>query len=288
MTLIDENIKIYEEVIVDYAKFLSSLGVNDDPIKVYEIYRYMIFNKYLSSGSVGSYLPKKVLSIDEKFLKIDNCGCLVLASFATCRHLTDFLRHIYEKLGYVSSQLFVYHPRVSADVYPKIGTLTRVDAQKYVDEAEKDLDVFSDEDITYTKIIGDVKVVVRYKHDPNKPNHTVNILKRTHEERVYILDAMENCLGDIIDENEILMHDQGFTYKYYVYHDVPFTTYYGTNFDIGEYLLNEYDTNIEDDMRKSIEARKLAKELTDEFKEFKIIHQDAYDTVKNNFKRLIK
>lgn len=288
MTLIDENIKIYEEVISDYVKLLSDLGMSDDPIKTFEVFCYMYMHNYLSSKHIKDKLGKRIVDMDNKFLNIDNCGCLLLGGHATCRHLADFLRRLYERLGYISSQLFVYSPHLSTDVYMRKNNITSSQIQSYVDEAIKDLDLFSDQDISFSKVIDGVKVSVRYKHDDNKPNHTVNILKKEKENRVYIVDASNHRLGDIIDEREIIMRDTEFSYRHFVYHDIYFATKYGTDYDIGTLLLNEYDTDITDDLMKSILARKLILELISDFKRFKIEHQEAYDIVNNNFKRLVK
>lgn len=173
-----ENIKIYEDVILELGKLMQDLGISDDPIKVYEMYYYMYRNNYLSSGRFSEDIPELMSTIEPEIMTFDTCGCMILGDYGTCRHLVDFLRHIYKCLGYISSQLFVYNPLIFSEVKIDEGDISREDAQKYIDDAIKDLDVFGNKKITYEKQYDDIRVLVRYEPSTSKINHTVNILKK--------------------------------------------------------------------------------------------------------------
>lgn len=283
-----ENIKIYEDVILDLGKFMQNLEVANDPMKIYEMFYYMYKNNYLSSGIFYADIPKSMLAVEPEIMTFDTCGCMILGDYGTCRHLVDFLRHIYKGLGYVSSQLFVYNPLVFSEVKIDEGDISREEAQKYIDDAINDLDVFGDEKVSYEKTYGNVKVIVRYEPSTSKINHTVNILKKDKEERIYILDPRAHCIGDIVDEKLIIMHDLGFTYKNYVHHDINFDSYYGTDYEFGLWLLNNFDTRTKVDIMSSIIYREKVQMWNDEYKKFKERNQDRYDTVLNNLNMLVK
>ncbi len=45
----EENIAIYEKVIQDLCLLYEHIGIEDNPIQIYETFRYMYLNHYLSS-----------------------------------------------------------------------------------------------------------------------------------------------------------------------------------------------------------------------------------------------
>lgn len=85
-----ENIKIYEDVILELGKLMQDLGISDDPIKVYEMYYYMYRNNYLSSGRFSEDIPELMSTIEPEIMTFDTCGCMILGDYGTCRHLVDF------------------------------------------------------------------------------------------------------------------------------------------------------------------------------------------------------
>ena len=45
---VKENIDIYEEILFQLCKLFIELGVSNNPLKIYETFRYMYQNGYLS------------------------------------------------------------------------------------------------------------------------------------------------------------------------------------------------------------------------------------------------
>ncbi len=287
---IKRNIEIYEEVILKLCQLFKKMGISDKPIKIYESFRYMCFNGYLSSGNFSDSLPESFINIElGGWIPMDVTGSVVLANYGVCRHTTDFLSHIYSGLNYESSQLFLYDPdaRVTVDNYGK-GFLTNYHAQKYIDEAMKELDLFGKEKVSITRKYGDVVVSIDYYPTATIPNHTVNIVKKREEDRIYILDTRYHRIGEVIDEKSIILNDLGLTHIAFVDQNPFYYIYYDTDYNEGLRLLNNFDTQMDKDVLDSILCRERCKDYEDEFKAFKEENQRVFDLASDNFKRMIK
>ncbi len=288
-----EIIKIYEDVIDDLTEFYKYIEIANDPIKVFETYRHMLLNSYLSSGTYNDFITKELEKMEYHFWYMDFDGSLILANYGTCRHLSDFLFHIYDRLGYISSQLFVYHPDLKAVVQTSDAILTNEEAQLFVDRAESDVDVHSDKPLHFERKYDDILVIVDYKPPTSEMNHTVNIIKKKGEERIYILDPRTHRISDVIDEKEIISYDIepssiGFAYHNYVHQNVAMKVYYGTDYEIGLGLLNNFDTKVKQDIMTSVIYQEKVGKLEEEYKRFKKRNQEKYDIVFDDVQRLIK
>lgn len=163
--IMKENIKIYEEVIHKICELFIKLKIHKDPVKIYETFIQMFENGILSNhGIYKDMIPNKCINIEVNgLIAMDICGIILFTGFGICRHTTDFLRHIYQHLGYDSSQLFTYHPSLQIHGHnfgKKI--LTNEEFQKYIDEAIADLDLFSNKEHHFTKKFGDILIIVDY------------------------------------------------------------------------------------------------------------------------------
>lgn len=284
------SVEIYEEVIQNLCEFYRNIGINESPIKIYETFRYMYLNSYLSSGKYSDNIPGLFRKLEFLgYVPIDVSGIVLLANYGICRHTTGFLAHVYSGLSYESSQLFVYEPHLNFLVNNH-GTefLTNYHAQKYIDAALQGFDLFSEEEAHFVKIYDDIEVKIDYFPSKDKPNHTINIVKNKNESRSYILDVLSHRIGDIIDEKNIVLHDLGLTYAVFVDLNPKFNTYYNTDYENGLWLLNTFDTQTAKDVLDSALFRDECPKFEREYKEFKLNNQRKFDVVADNLQQLIR
>lgn len=292
-SIIRENVEIYEDVIQQLCELFIILGIHKDPIKIYETFIYMYTNGFLSNNGVYSdtdTIPEECINLEiAEYIKIDITGMILFYGYGVCRHTSDFLYHIYEKLGYNSSQIFTYHPLLSIQVYSfKKNLLTNYEAQKYIDEALIGLDLFSKEEIHFIKQFDNLLVQVDYLPENRKPliNHTMNIVI-DEKDLSHILDTRYHCVGEKIDINRLKLNYKGLTHTDFIQENLLFHTYYRTNYYKGLSLL-EYETNIEKDMLSSIIYQESCKKDIKYYKEFQLKNQKNYNTVANNIIKLAK
>lgn len=287
-----ENSKIYEEVVNNLAELFIKLGIQNDPVKIYETFRYIYMNGFLSNNSTYSdIIPNIYLNLEFKgYIPIDICGSILLSGYGVCRHTSDFLFHLYQNLRYDSSQLFTYHPSVNINVH-NYGKkfLTNYDAQKLIDEVMKDFDLFSREELHFVRKYGDVVIHVDYipEDNPSLINHTMNIVLDKKNDLVHILDTKNCFIGERIDTDIIRLEHLGFTHIDFVQRDVACDTYYGTNYFRGLGLL-EYDTNIKMDVLSSILCSESCKENIEYYEEFQLKNQKKYNKIDDNIHKLNK
>ncbi len=254
----------------------------------------MYENGFLSNN--GAYndsdiFPEELINLElAEYIPMDITGIMLLYGYGVCRHTTDFLAHIYQNLGYDSSQLFTYHPNLSirVDNYGKKYFMNS-EFQKYIDEAIGDLDLFSREDSHFAKIFGNGDIVVRVDSQPERRsfiNHTMNIVL-DKKEKVHILDTRYHCVGQKQDNNKIRLDYQGLTHTDFVQSAPPFDTYYGTDYSKGVELL-KYETDIGADSLTSILYSELCKKNISYFEEFQLKNQKNYNKIANNINRLVK
>ncbi|MDE6141326.1 MAG: hypothetical protein K2G03_01855, partial [Bacilli bacterium] len=189
----------------------------------------------------------------------------------------------------ISSRLFLYNPDTKIDIFNRTREyLTNYHAQKLIDELIKEIDLYGEERQKVSRDFAGVDVVIEYFPSKIKPNHVVNVVKGK-EERVYILDTRLHSVGEIIDENKIILNNLGLTSVADV-EQHPFSKYgryYDTDYDIGPMLINNFDTNVKQDVNSSILYRDSAPKLEEEYKRFKASNQERFDTVANNI-QLVK
>lgn len=290
---IKSSIEIYEDVIKELCAFYENLGISENIVKVYETFRYMYMNGYLSRRKFRERIPTSFAEL-EYFIPIDVCGIVVFAGYGVCRHTTDFLEHIYKELYYWSSRLFVYVPDMKAFIDNRgKDFLTNDQAQKMIDEVIKEIDLYGTERQKVVKEFDGIIVTVEYFPSKDIRNHSVNVVKGKKEDRVYILDTRLHSVGDIIDEKQIILNNLGLTNVADVeQHPLSkYKSYYETDYDIGLMLINKYDTNVKQDVMSSIIYRDEVSKWVDEYKKFKARNQDRFDTVANNLqlaKRYLK
>lgn len=286
---IKENIKWYGEVIDNFCILFIKLGISNHPVPIYETFQYMLLHHYLSSGFFSDEIPQNFINLELKgYLPMDVTGTMVLANYGVCRHTTDFLYHVYRRLGYLGSHLCTYHPLLHVDVYNNSENfLTNKEAQIYIDEAIKDIDLFGEEELQFTKIMGKIKMNIQYSPD-RLQNHIMNIVKDKKDNRIYLFDSRYDCIGEKINYEQVKMNHYGLTHTDYVQKGCKVHTYYGTDYMRGLELLKKYDTKIEEDILHSTFYRDSCQEYETAYREFKKKNQKGYDIVTKNFNQLIK
>lgn len=288
---IKENVKIYEEIIQQVCELFIKIGIQDDPVKIYENFIFMYMNGFLSrNGVYVDSTPIECMALEYAgYIPLDITGIILLYGHGVCRHTTDFLAHIYQNLGYDNSQLFTYHPSLQIQV-DNCSTkfLTNYEAQKYIDEATADLDLFSTEAFKLTKRFGNVSVYASYVPEDGTSlmNHTMNIVLDKNG-LAHILDTRYHCVGERFDTLSIKLSYQGLTHIDFVQRDLSFYTYYDTDYFRGLKLLKN-KTNMENDVSSSILYGKLCKENLGYYKDFCASNQRNYNRVADNFNRLVK
>lgn len=288
--VIKESVHVYEEVVHKLCELFTKLKIDKDPVKVYETFLYMFRNGYLSSnGTYSAVLPEDIENLElNGFIPMDITGLILLYGCGCCRHTTDFLSHIFHSLRFEEAQLFTYHPGLSinVDCYTE-KLIIYSEIQKYIDETIVDLDLFSKEEIHFTKDYGDIVVHVDYLPEKvSNLNHTMNIVLDNNE-RAHILDTRYHCVGERINQDSIRLSYQGLNHIDFIQRDIRFHTYYGTNYNRGIGLLN-YDTNIGMDMLTCSLGEKFCEDNIKEFEKFQQKNKKSYDKVTDNINMLVK
>ena len=157
-------VEIYEDVVDELCQFYNKLEIVDDPMKVFEVCWYMCVNSYLSSGQFFNGIPEGIINLEKKnIILMDIEGSVILADYGVCRNTTDFLSHVYEGLGYDSSQLFLYSPNMEVRYYLGDVPVTMKELQMCVEDARNKVDPYSKEIIHLVKQYEKVKVVFNYR-----------------------------------------------------------------------------------------------------------------------------
>lgn len=284
---VKEMVDIYEEVIKNLCQLYQNIGIAERPIELYETFRYMYLNGYLSCDKYSEIIPDSLIEL-EQYIPMDIVGMMVMANYGVCRHTTDFLVHIYEYLDYISSQLFLYLPKIK--IYNKKNSELWNDyIQQCIDDTMQKLDLFGKEKAQIVKKYNNVRIAIDYSPCKFRINHTVNIVKKKQENRVYILDTRKHAIGDIIDEKQIILKslDSGFSSTAFV-ESFIFNTYYHTDYEKGLRLLNTYDTQTAIDFLDAILYQQKLEKFEDEYKEFKLNNQKKFALVADNFQKMIK
>ncbi len=285
------NVEIYEEVISNLCNLFIELGISDNPIEIYETFRYMYLKGYLSSKPYYDILPQSLIDLEGYgFIPMDTTGTILLTGYGVCRHTTDFLSYIYYALGYDNSVLSTYHPdlRINVKVVsPTYGYLTNPDGQKYIDRALEDVNLFGKQEFHVTKSYDGIDVIIDY-YPPEIPfNHIMNIVKNKQDDTVHIVDTRYHCVGRKIDSLMIQMNNAGLTHIDFVNPKPKFPTFYKTDYKSGLKLL-ERSSDIEQDIRDSLIYREFCKRYRKKYEEFHANNQDNYKAVTENYKKLIK
>lgn len=288
---IEENITIYEKVIQDLCLLYEHIGIGDNPIQIYESFRYMYLNHYLSCEEFSDEIPRDFINLELKgYLPMDIVGSMILANYGVCRHTTDFLSHIYSCFDYDNSSLFTYHPTLHIEVMNHGNQfLTNYHAQKYIDQALEGFDLFSKKEIHDSKRMDTIEIKIDYLASVEKLNHVMNIVKsKRYEKRVHILDTRNHAVGEKIDSHMIRLNHLGLTHTDFVQKECPFFTYYGTSYHRGRHLLHAYDTDMKSDLLQSTIYQEPKERDIEVFQSFKKDHQKQLNRVSENFKQLIK
>lgn len=288
---VEENIQIYEEVIFNLCNLLIELGISDNPIEIFETFRYMYHQGYLSIQPYSDRIPDNYIALERNgFIAMDITGTLLLTGYGVCRHTTDFLSYIYHALGYENSILSTYHPDLRVNVIvrnPNFGFLSNPEGQKYIDETIANMNLFGSEEVHITRNYGDIDVVADYYPSEQAFNHIMNIVKRKENDTVHIVDTRYHCVGERINDSSIRLNNSGLTHIDFVNQTPMFPTYYDTDYQQGLKLLQK-QTDIDEDVRNSIIYREFCKRYKKRYEEFKTANQENYKAVSENYKKLIK
>lgn len=303
---IKEIIDIYEEVIFDLGLFISSLGIKDDPIKVAETFYYMYSNGYLSAYKhFEKIYPNSFQKLNDDYMTMDIMGSIIIAGYGVCRHVADFLNHLLSNLGYISSQLFMYDPRLQAVINkPKNTTnFTYYQLQEYIDKALKGFNLFSLDETAFEKRYDGFTVEAKYYpplslNESNLINHTINIVlskisahQFIYDAHTYIYDAHTHKIGKIIGDSCIKLFEidrPGVTYKQFARFSFDFPTYYKNQYAnpyiLGSTLFHDYDTMpIEETLERAVAFIPHVKEFIPAFDNFSALHEEQYRRVHRKY-----
>ena len=288
---VKEIVKIYNDIVNELCDLFMTLGIQNNPVATYETFRYMYTNNYLSSSKYKSIVPDYIQTIEQKaIIPLDICGCILPVGYGICRHTTDFLRYIYTYLGYDNSQLFVYSPKLYIDILHEGISLTKEEAQKYIDEAIACIDLCSKQSIYFEKQFGPIRVVIDYtsytKKSPNLPaNHTMNIVMDREKNLVHILDTHTHGVGEIEDGKKVITNRDGLKNIAILMSKKDHIRYYDTDYSRG-IVLSKYDTDIEQDIKDSILYCSLCSERQDSYHTFWDRNHEKYATINRHLKRI--
>lgn len=291
---IDENVQIYEEVVRNLCVLYKELGIDSDPVNVWETFIFMYKNGFLSDcKKFLNTIPKVYVDFEYEYNWMDVEGIMLLAGCGVCRNIADFLTHIYQNLGYFSSQLFTYSPELKMRVICE-KLMINSEIQKYIDEVLIDLDLFAKERFHLKKNFGNVIVYVDYF--PSDAlfllNHTINIVL-DRDNLVHIIDAQANSVGEKIDDNTVKLNNVvcwGYSQKNFIQDNVKFNTYYDNDFQYyrGISLFNEDKADVMRDTLESIRLGANAGKNICRYEEFYLENKKYYSEVTKNINRLVK
>ena len=165
--------------------------------------------------------------------------------------------------------------------------MTNYHAQKLIDELVKEVDLFAKKKQFVSRNFDDVLVTIEYFPTTILPNHVINIVRSEDENRCYLLDTRFHAIGDIINDDQIILNDLGLTNIAYVEQHPRYFSFYQTDYELGLRMLNSSNTNVDKDIINSIIYRESATSFLEEYKRFKIRNQERFNTVANNL-QLVK
>lgn len=287
LDIIIENNKIYKEIINNIADLFKKIGIDNDPVKIYETFIYMYRNGYLSVKKNFDDETKKSFNEleSEDLIAINKVGILIFLGAAVCRHKANFLNLIYQNLGYDSSQIYTYHPRLNIQYNFKNKLLTGYELQPYIEDASKEIDLFGDEYKNIVKKYGDLILYLEYK--PLKKsnfariNHTMNIVLDKNN-TVHILDSSFHAIGEKVDNDVIQFDSFGFIHKDFIKKEVN---------DINtknSLELLKYKANRISDIINSVTYSEICKDYTSEYEDFYQGNKKNYEKISKNVLRLVR
>ncbi len=287
LDIIIENNKIYKEIINNIADLFKKIGIDNDPVKIYETFIYMYRNGYLSVKKNFDDETKKSFNEleSEDLIAINKVGILIFLGAAVCRHKANFLNLIYQNLGYDSSQIYTYHPRLNIQYNFKNKLLTGYELQPYIEDASKEIDLFGDEDKNIVKKYGDLILYLEYKplkkNNFARINHTMNIVLDKNN-TVHILDSSFHAIGEKVDNDVIQFDSFGFIHKDFIKKEVN---------DINtknSLELLKYKANKISDIINSVTYSEICKDYTSEYEDFYQGNKKNYEKISKNVLRLVR
>lgn len=282
--LIKENKEIYKDIIKSLAKLCENIEISENPFDIFNTFNYMCLNGYLSFDKNYSFnITKGIFKLDDLgYIPIDFEGMVLLSGYGVCRHTTDFLRHLFCKLGYNSSQIFVYNPLLKINVINPRIDFTKEDLNKYLDNIYKNINLFSKRKEKYLLNYNKATVEVIYLPSDAMVNHTMNIIKDKSSLKIHIFDTTYQAIGKKLKNNCIKLISKNYYHLNYVEKIEIENKYCKTNYDKGLSLYKRYNT--ENDYESKLD-KDLLKIVSEDFYQ---CNKDKYYTVYENQKRLIK
>jgi hypothetical protein len=292
----DEVAKLYNEVIDKASNLYIKIGIDKDILAIYLFYLTMMEKGYFSENlCVTSIIPDDYIKLEDRSrLPLDLCGSYIMNGYSQCRHTTDFLSHIYRNLGFDSSQLFVYRPKIKYNVITK-HYISSDEINYYMSEAIKDFNVYSREEHHFIKEIDIAKVQIDFEPQLTKtfPNHTLNIVRDTNTNESLILDSHAKRIGDKSEETAIRLYNyDGWYYVDYVFNDFCdfFTkvSYYGTDYSRGVKILKHNDFHVQTNLEKLKLLKNEVEKYNSLLKSFWKDNKKLYSKTSDEIKKLIK
>ena len=279
-----ENKKIYEEVIANLVHLFEKIGISDNPVLLAGVFNCLCQNNYLSIREYSREIPDSYIAFEKRTLPIDICGMYILDGYGVCRHLTDFLFCIYEKLGYDSSKIFLYHPNISVSVCGDSKSYDYISS--CVNNSLSSVDVNSLSSTYFVDKYDDIEVEIKYDAPSvlnfMYGNHVLNTVK---DSKVHIVDLSQDVVGNMLDSERVMFYKDNYTYIDYLIRDSYLSSTYYSH---GIYLYDNYDGNVLLDIINYSKADDVFYENISVFNSFYDENEHYYNMISLNNKKLIK
>lgn len=181
---IKEIKEIYNELIKDYAILIEDFDFRN-PIEIYALYNYMLYNGYLSKTE--NYKQAEPLYGDIFSL----LGANIVTGTGLCRHDASFLSDVYNKVGIDSQVLPIYLNTNETTVYEikNFITILEIELKTTTDQNRKK------EIYELIKIYKDKLKNIKSKFEPLKKrvgNHVITL--SSYEGNCYFVDPTNEIM----------------------------------------------------------------------------------------------
>lgn len=166
-------ISSYKKIISILSKFTSEMAIdNNNPISLYVIFSYLLWNGYLSNNKSFSFSNKDLYSLDGFF------GFDVVNGKGCCRSIADMLKDLLKNLNYEEAYFLVNSTSILMRTYA-------------LDIIRKD----GNEELLPPKL----NVMLKHKEIDDLGNHASTLLKI--KDNYYVLDATNLAIYKMTSAN---------------------------------------------------------------------------------------
>lgn len=271
---LDTNAEIYTEVVQNFCDFMRDLEIEDNPIKIFTAYVYMLERGFLSyQHQFSSELSPAFTWLDRnEYIPMDMEGSVILGKYGVCRHTADFLNYVYSSLGYQSSQLFVYRPRFECF---RLNLGKGSQPSQFQEMVEQ---IFSQ----YDSYIPQEDIA-------DKINHTVNVVRSKNKKCIHILDSSSVGVGEKDTFHRLLFQDFiGISHVDQYATNISFDTYFHSNYHLAKTLIRSYPTNQEQDFSSMVEFYHQCSNYLMDLEWFYMANKGLYQEVSENYQKVYR